>query len=579
MPSNRHRGRNNRVAEQTTTRLEGKIALVGADEHPHAARRLRQAMPSLDWFDAETIAVPGGVPAVSLVADASRPEGAFALSVNDSSGTPIIEIVGGPFSGVIYGVEELIQRRAGGSGAGVAVQTGAVEQVPSLPYRAFWTWDHSTNWDLDQIGAQEMGVMHPYAKPPDGFLADYKRMVDFMSRHRIAAVTIYGFFRDSHGGVEAAQELCRYANERGVRILPGVAINAYGGIYWDGDHPYNLATWLRKHPELAADMAHSAEFQIPDLSFPLFFPACDYTARGCSSRTENQAWMEEGIAWLAETCDIGGINIEAGDYGICACSHCARRRAEREETDRRQGYAESWSLADVTDFFPRLSEVARTKRADLWLYAEIQWDNLLDAEAMKPLRGLPDTGIYQHTFNRSYWQRTRRELTSAYIRDLPTRTNVFRCQFANQWNGDRRTERYFFSGRDFAEMAWKAAECGVQGLTVFGEVSPYQTATELSYLAFARFSYDPSLTWDQFLAEDVAPRLGGDAAAARFLAHVATLDQHATLESSTLAAIQAEALDAARHPDDDVARRWLWLAERAARRRFGVASPAQSRYA
>jgi len=30
--------------------------------------------------------------------------------------------------------------------------------------------------------------------------------------------TISGFLRDSHGGIEAAQELCRYANERGVRI-------------------------------------------------------------------------------------------------------------------------------------------------------------------------------------------------------------------------------------------------------------------------------------------------------------------------------------------------------------------------
>jgi len=78
---------------------------------------------------------------------------------------------------------------------------------------------------------QEIGVFNPYGKPPDGFLADYTRLADFMSRNCIPAVVIYGMFRDSHGGVAAAQTLCRYANDRGVRILPGVAINAYGGVY------------------------------------------------------------------------------------------------------------------------------------------------------------------------------------------------------------------------------------------------------------------------------------------------------------------------------------------------------------
>jgi hypothetical protein len=421
------------MATSDTLRLEGTIALNGAADHPHAARRLRQEFPALTWIDAAGTP-PANTPLVVLTTDAARPEGAFAISVNSTQGAPSVEITGGPFSGVIYGVEELIQRRSKRSGAGVEVQTGFVEQAPALPYRTFWTWDHSTNWDLDQIGVQEIGVFNTYGKPPDGFLADYTRMVDFMSRHRIAAVAIYGFFRDSHGGVEAAQELCRYANERGVRILPGVAINAYGGIYWEGDHPYNMATWLRQHPELTAQMERPAGFQLADLAFPLSFPNSDYQARGCSSRPENQAWMEEGIAWLAETCEIGGINIEAGDYGVCGCDYCARRRAAREDASRREGYAESWSHADMTDFFPRLAEVALAKRPNLWLYSEIQWDNILDPEAQTPLRGLPDVGIYQHTFNRSYWQRTQRELTRDYVQTLPTKTNVFRCQFCCQWN-------------------------------------------------------------------------------------------------------------------------------------------------
>lgn len=548
--------------------LDGAVAIQGMSNHPHAAARLQASFPSLQWFDGDRTPVPDGTPTVRLETDHSQPEGGFAISVDSASGAPTIAISGGPFSGVIYGVEELIQRRSMVVGKRVEMTTTSTKQAPGLPYRTFWTWDHSTNWDLNNVGIQEIGVSNPYGKPPDGFLADYKRMVDFMSQHRIAAVTIFGFFRDNHGGVEAAQELCRYANERGVRILPGIAINAYGGVYWEGNHPYNLATWLRKHPELAAEMERPAGFQLKDLAFPLSFPNSDYLVRGCSSRPENQRWMEEAVGWLADTCEIGGINIEAGDYGVCGCQYCAARRQARDDASRREGYAESWSHADMTDFFPRLAEIALQKRPGSWIYSEIQWDNLLDREGLRPLEGLPDTGIYQHTFNRSYWERTQRELTPAYMSDVPTKTNVFRCQFCCQWNGDRRTERYFFNGRDFAEMAWKAAECGVEGLTVWGEVSPYETATELSYLAFARFTYDPTLTWDRFVAEEVAPRLGGDAAGQRFLEFVSQLDRNSTLDATSLRRIAAEANDAARHPDDEVARRWTWLAAKAQRRAF-----------
>jgi hypothetical protein len=66
----------------------------------------------------------------------------------------------------------------------------------------------------------------------------------------------------------------------------------------------------------------------------------------------------------------------------------------------------------------------------------------------------------------------------------------------------------------------------------------------------------------------VSPRLGGDTAAERFLELVTTFDQNPTLDSFLLAKIQSEALDAARNQNDEIARRWLWLAEKAARRRF-----------
>ena len=230
--------------------------------------------------------------------------------------------------------------------------------------------------------------------------------------------------------------------------------------------------------------------------------------------------MEEGVAWLAETFELGGINIEAGDYGVCGCDRCVARRANEAEASRRiDDYGDSWSHTDMADNFPRLYRTATAIKPDLWLYSEIQWDNLLDPVAHEAQRRLPRGGIYQHTTNRTYWGRIQRELTRDYVESLPTQPNVLRCQFACQWNGDERSERYALNARVFSDMARLCGQRGMQGLTVWGEPSPYHATVELSYLAFARFSWDPTLTWERFMAEDAAPLLGGVEAAERVRAH------------------------------------------------------------
>lgn len=552
------------MQRQDFVSIGDRLAVVGGERHPHALRRLRETFPNLAVIAASE--APAQTPRLELREDASLAEGAFGIVVQPGD-TPVIRLRGGPFSGVIYGMEELLAKGLWQAG-GLAVPAEPLSGSPGLAYRAWWTWDHSTNWELSQIGHQEIGVFNPYGKPPAGFLADYKRAVDFASRNRIAAIIIYGFLRDSHGGIAAAQELCHYANERGVRIMPGIAVGAYGGVYWEGEHRYNLSTWLRGHPDIGSALEKGVGFQIADLDFPLSFPRSDYTVAACPSRPETMAWMTEAVSWLAETFAIGGINIESGDYGVCGCARCRARRGEREDGSRRAGDLESWSYADMADNFPRLMDAARAKRDDLWLYCELQWDNLLDPNAHGALAGMPEGGIYQHTLNRSYWNRLEATLSRDYVARLPTKTNIFRCQFASQWNGDRRTERYAFNGRVFSDMCRNAAETGVEGLTVWGEASPYNAPTELSYLAFGRFGYDPALDWETFLDADVAPLLGGRAAADRFIAIAEETDAHAELPETRLKALAGEALEGARSGDDDVARRWLSLADRITRRRY-----------
>ena len=550
------------MAKGQTLTLSGTVAVENADAFPHVLRRLKGDYPGIRWKGGKA----NGAGLV-LKENEALAEGAFRISVEHSNPrAPRVVLEGGPYSGVIYAAEELIAR-GGGKPNRLQVAAAPIAQDPGLAHRTFWTWDHSTNWELSQVGQQEIGVFNPYGKPPGGFLLDYKRCVDFCSRNRIAAIVIYGFLRDTHGGVDAAKELCSYAKERGVRILPGIAIGSYGGVYWEGTNRYNLATWLKSNPEHAATLEKGVGFQIADLAFPLNFPRSDYTLSACPSAPETMAWMEEGVAWLSETFDIGGINIEAGDYGVCGCARCqARRNNEMEAKRRVDVHGDSWSHTDMADNFPRLYRTAKARKPDLWIYSEIQWDNLLDPVAREAQRRLPKGGIYQHTTNRSYWRRIRRELTRSYVKSLPTEPNVLRCQFACQWNGDERTERYALNAPVFRDMAKLCAKTGMTGLTVWGEASPYHATVELSYLAFARFTWNPKLTWDDFLKNDAAPRLGGLAAAKEFIAIATELDRHQVLPVERLQALAKRAM--AHRAATEAGRRWLSLEDQISRRIF-----------
>ena len=41
-----------------------------------------------------------------------------------------------------------------------------MEKTDALRYKVFWTWDHSTNWCMNQVGKQNTGVGNYYTKKP-----------------------------------------------------------------------------------------------------------------------------------------------------------------------------------------------------------------------------------------------------------------------------------------------------------------------------------------------------------------------------------------------------------------------------
>lgn len=453
-----------------------------------------------------------------------------------------ILIAGGDIAGTIYAVNEFGLNHLKVNDTVLQIPILSIAQAPALAHRFFWTWDHSTNWYLNQNGLQEIGFANPYMKPEDGYLKDYCKLIDFMSLHRLNGLTIYGFLRDSHGGIERAQELCRYATERGVRILPGVGINSYGGIYWEGEHKYNLSTWLKKHPQLRAQFQPPKEFTLPEFA-KLYLPQTPYLDAACPSKPENLDYHVEAIQWLAETFEIGGINFETGDYGTCQCSECTKRRSSDLQ----------WSLKDMADLYPRLFSAARQSRNDLYLVCEAYWDNMLDLKALAPLASLPNDAIYQFCINRSYWKKLKTNLTSEHVKSMPRSTNILRTHMGSQWQH----ERYELVARNYADMMHLASSTGLKGGTIFGEASAFNTVNEINYMAFARFGYNKNLSWDEFVSKDLSPKLGGNDAALLYL-QLLSIDNN---KKDLLSAL-GQAREVTNTQNGEIYQRWIWLQNR-----------------
>jgi len=70
----------------------------------------------------------------------------------------------------------------------------------------------------------------------------------------------------------------------------------------------------------------------------------------------------------------------------------SRANAENAVAQSYLEHGDFWSHTDMADNFPRLFRAAKAIKPDLWMYSEIQWDNLLDPVAHQAQRRLPRGG-------------------------------------------------------------------------------------------------------------------------------------------------------------------------------------------
>jgi len=433
-------------------------------------------------------------------------EGSFFLKTFRKSGKTTVFASGKDRIGTLYAVYDLKKYFTVNMGRVLLNELNIVERA-HLRYRWFRNWDNRTDWDLtDSDGSSSKeesrySVPNKYLNSPEGYLRDLKKTVDFMSEHRLNGLILWGFLRQSHGGIAAAQELCNYAEERGVRILPGIGLGGYEGFFYEGEHPYNLDNWIKAHPELRA-VDQNGDFR-------------DHTL--CPQKAENRNWYREALQWLYQNFKIGGVSLETGDFFVCYCNECKKAR-------QGMGGKDPEYYKDMARAVSFVAEEARKLDPSSWIsyptYTGFDFDSIqnppywarssLKVNAPFPpefSRLIPDMAICEWSltemFQKNLWPSPFRAPSAHNIGSL------------NWGNASSKTSNQLFFRR-IQEITHHAISSNLEGLVVYGEESPDRPNVELNYLTFAQFAFNPATEPDSF-AQVLSRLYGGEEASKKLM--------------------------------------------------------------
>jgi len=452
------------------------------------------------------------------------------------------------YTSVATAVGAMTPMRLAAADSLVAPRAAAPNEGP-IKTRMFWTWDHSTEWALNLPGAHTMGAANEYSRPSGAFLADYTDLLKWCAHHGVDAVVVWGLLRDSHGGLDAAKKVADVASSKGVRLLCGVGLNAYGGVYYEGDSPHSLEHHLASHPELIAIDQAGKKMSEPH----------SYVA--CPSRRENQEFAAESLEWLFKNLPLGGVQMETGDYTVCRCDLCQKRRKHPSS---------GFSWEDMALMYPIAAEAIHSVSPDAWIVCETyshpepysgskaapEFGEGKPPWADECLQQFPKgKGIFVQWVCDDYVKpRQLKPWTKAGTVSSSDRHNIMRAHFGTYWAGHLRGE---LSADWIADMVERSITHGFDAVSIFGEVSPFDTGAELNYLALQDFgsTANPKADLEVFLRTVAAPLLGGEKYAHDYFRYARLLDDRRQIAS----ALQEIYKRCAASPPD-IARRWVWLA-------------------
>ena len=462
----------------------------------------------------------------------------------------------------------------------------SIQEQSPIQTRMFWTWDHSTEWALNRLGAHTHGSCNEYGRTTQSFIDDYSALLRWCGRNNVDAVVVWGLLRDGHGGLEAAKRLCEVAVKENVRLLCGVGLNAYGGVYYEGDSPHNLERHLQANPDLYAVDANgnSTNFSIDAIGTRVSLsntrtPGPRGFYHACPSRPENQEFVAESLTWLFKNLELGGVQIETGDTGVCQCSLCR---------DRRKHPADTFSWEDMALMYPLAAEAIRSVAPEAWIVCE----TYSHPEPYKGPKAAPGFGDGKAAWAEESLEKFPRGVFVQWVADRylrqgdPDRTwtdkgrvsgnglrHVMRAHVGTDWGwGAFRGE---VALEWIAKMVQQSAASGFDGISLFGEVSTFHTGAELNYLALADFgsSANPRSDQDSFIERIAGPLLGGPSHAVDFVKFAGLLDARFPGRRKDIPTAIASIHGRLAAMPPDAARRWCWLANQLASFAYVGAGP------
>ena len=380
---------------------------------------------------------------------------------------------------------------------------------------------------LDDPGIQVVGCNNRYCKRPETFLEDYRRLIDHCVETRFNGLVIWGFLRDSHGGEAYAGRIAQYAAERGVALLPGVGTTGYGGIYYEGRHPCNLETLLASHPHLGNVGAQGQRSH--DMLSPY--------------HRDSQQWIARSLRWLYETFPIAGVNLENGDLLVDHSPAARRARAKLKS-------GEADFLKDQYFAYRTALDVAHRLAPDAWntyaTYCGFGRGRAVDNQG-------PDMGAVPYFAKHMPASAIAQWTLTGMLRPTPVPLRHWLEDPAPPavYDNDRwprrlrpptpRSAGYIHHGSayhptvrrsspclsTFAEACLRSAEAGLEGISIYGEVTSRTLAWNLNYLVMRHWTYHPQSTLADFAAAELAPRLGGTTPARDFIECLCLLEDAA----------------------------------------------------
>lgn len=462
------------------------------------------------------------------------PPNGYRIECLEHRGGRALVVFGGDLFGMLAGLAESFLWGEC-TRTGFLYRGGTRLEKPAFPLRYYWTWDHSTNWVLDEPGNQFSGCHNQYTKRPETFIEDYRRLVDNCVAMRFNGIVIWGFLRDSHGGERYASEVARYASERGVAILPGVGTTWYGGIYYQGNHPCNLETYLHKHPDRGM-IKEDGTFHDHGLS---------------PYHPENIRYIQESLEWLYRSFLIGGVNLENGDLMVDHSPAARRMRAKIRSGEADFFKDQFFAYKSALDVAHRLAPNAWNTYATYSGFGRGRDVTNAGADmGIEPhfARRMPPSAIAQWTLTGmvrpepaklSAWLRSPRP-PAAYdnprwprgLRPPTPRSAGFLHQ-ASQWQSA--ITRSDLAISTFAEACLRSHESGLEGISIHGEATSRTITWLLNYLTMRHWTYHPVSTLEEFAAAELVPRLGGQAEARTFIDTLILLEQNKPEEAYKLA--------------------------------------------